>query len=165
MLGRTIGNLDNEQKFFKYNLIGCHPGDFLVMDFQLTYASASDPDAVRRCDPLLRDERPRGHKAREEWLGSAIWRHCRDVTDVKFHYELLTNGNAPGSYSIEMVATVMGRNREPRRFSLFRFRRYDSSLLADCLGKLGWDLVEQNPRSFPTGGGDNMMIFRKSHKK
>lgn len=165
MLGRTIGNLDNEQKFFKYNLIGCHPGDFLVMDFQLAYASAADPDAVRRCDPLLRDEKPRGHKAREEWLGSAIWRHCRDVADVKFHYELLTHCSVPGSYSIEMVATVMGRNRELRRFSLFRFRRYDSILLADCLGKLGWDLVEQNPRSFPTGGGDNMMIFRKSRKQ
>jgi uncharacterized SAM-dependent methyltransferase len=25
MLGGTLGNLDNEPKFFKYNLIGCHP--------------------------------------------------------------------------------------------------------------------------------------------
>ena len=164
MLGGTIGNLDNELKFFKYNLVGCHSGDLLLMDFQLAYASTTEPDAIRRCDPLLSGAKPQGHRSREEWLGSAIWRHCRDVTDVTFHYELLTNSAVPGSYSVEIVATVLGRVREPRRFSLFRFRRYDAVQLATCLSGLGWEQVADYPRSYPHGGGDCTMIFRKRNK-
>ncbi|HNF96379.1 MAG TPA: L-histidine N(alpha)-methyltransferase [Pseudomonadota bacterium] len=162
LLGRTIGNLDNEPKFFKYNLVGCQEGDLLLMDFQLAYASTSDLAAIRRREPVLSGGRAQGQRAREDWLASAIWRHCRDVTDVKFHYDLLTDCSVPGSYSIEAVATVHARGRDPRRFSLFRFRRYDPDQLASCLSGLGWDLVEDFPRPQPQGGGDCWLLFRRA---
>ena len=164
MFGGTVGNLDNEPKFFKYNLIGCHQGDLLLMDFQLAYASTSDLDAIRRREPVFSGGKPQGQRAREDWLASAIWRHCRDVSEVKFHYELLTDCAVPGSYSIEAVATVFARGREPRRFSLFRFRRYDPVQLAGCLSALGWDLVADFPRPSPHGGGDCWLVFRKRGK-
>ena len=161
MLGRTIGNLDNEPKFFKYNLIGCHPGDLLLMDFQLACAPVSDPDAIRRRESVLSGGKPPGQRAREDWLSSAIWRHGRDVTDVKFQYGLVSDGAVPGSYSIEVVATVHARGREPRQFSLFRFRRYDLDSLSKCLAELGWDAIAQYPIAYPNGGGHATMIFRK----
>ncbi len=161
LLGRTIGNLDNEPKFFKYNLIGCQEGDLLLMDFQLAYAPTSDLTAIRRREPVLSGGRAQGQRAREEWLASAIWRHCRDVTDVKFHYDLLTDCAVPGSYSIEAVATVLGRNREPRRFSLFRFKRYEPSQLSACLSALDWELVADFPRPHPQGGGYCWLLFRR----
>ena len=45
----------------------------------------------------------------------------------------------PGSYALDAVATVRTRNQSERRFSMFRFKRYDEGLLAESLACFGWE--------------------------
>jgi hypothetical protein len=131
------------------------------MDFQLACAPVSDPDAIRRREPSLSGGKPLGQRALEDWLSSAIWRHCRNVTDVRFHYELLTNGAVPGSYSIEVVATVHGGQGASAVLAVPvpSIRRWTRSLPAWP----GWagTRLRSIPIAYPNGGGHATMIFRK----
>ena len=89
--------------------------------------------------------------AHAAWLSGPIWRHCKDVLSVEFHWNLDTQCPVPGSYALDAVATVQSRGRADRQFSLFRFRRYEPSKLAECLSSLGWDEIG----AMPYGGADH----------
>ena len=138
MLGGTLANLDNEPRFFQHSLLGCAPGDLLLLDMQVAMAPADQPAEIRRRDKSWASGVPATHAA---WLSGPIWRHCKDAISVDFHWRLDTQCPVPGSYALDAVATVQSRGRAERQFSLFRFRRYEPARLAECLSNLGWDEI------------------------
>jgi len=134
LLGGTLVNLDHEPRFFRHSLRG-EPGDLLLVDLQLARSSPTNPEEIKKRDrtwasgvsPLV-----------AAWLGGPIWRHCKDVTNVMFRWELDTQSLIPGSYALEAIATVQALGRDPREFAMHRFRRYEPGGLTQCLRELGW---------------------------
>ncbi len=51
----------------------------------------------------------------------------------------------PGSYQMDAMATVRTRSHSERRFSMFRFKRYDETLLAESLARFGWEKLVALP--------------------
>ena len=45
----------------------------------------------------------------------------------------------PGSYQMDVMATISTRSHSERRFSMLRFKRYDETLLAETLARFGWE--------------------------
>lgn len=139
MLGGTVANLENEIRFFR-DLAGCaHAGDFLLLDCQTVAAPANRPDLVRATDPPLVNGPAPSHLS---WLTGPLRRYCRDLADVTLSMDLTTACPVPGSYELDCMADLMLRSGDRRRFLVWRGKRYDPELLADCLRGLGWQPVQ-----------------------
>ncbi len=143
MLGYTLANLDNEPRFFQHSMAHACAGDLLLLDFQqrTTPATASEQD-IRLHDSALRVALP---KAYTEFLAAPIRTHCHDYLSHDFSLRLDTQCLIPGSYALDAVATVKTRSQAERRFSMFRFKRYDEALLAESLARFGWEKLVSLP--------------------
>ena len=138
LFGNTLGNLDNEPSFFRHCLVGFAPGDLLLLDVDLTHASASNPAEIRQRDPaLLNGVRP----SHVEWLGGPLLRYCNGAVGVQLQYELETSCPVAGSYCLDALATINMLDGRDKRFSVFRFKRYDAQSLIRLLASLGWECV------------------------
>ncbi len=136
MLGGTLATLDHEPRFLRQSLLGCEADDLLLLDVPLTGARCDEPAQIKVRDRLWAGGVPAPYSA---WLGGPIWRHCKGVDQVDFHWSLETRCPVPGSYALYAVATVKSQRSADRQFSLFRFGRYEPAKLADCLSELGWN--------------------------
>ena len=136
MLGYTLANLDSEPRFFEHSLAHCQPGDMLLLDFQQRPSPVgTSEDEIRRQDPAFHHPFKKVHA---DWLGTPFSAHCRDYVSHEFSLQLVTQCLIPGSYALDAVATVRTRSHAERRFSMFRFKRYDEALLAESLARFGW---------------------------
>ena len=152
MLGYTLSNLDSEPRFFQHSLAHSQAGDMLLLDFQQRPSSvgASDEE-IRRLDPVFRSSFPQAHA---EWLGAPLRAHCFDYVGHEFAFQLVNHCLIPGSYALDAVATVRTRSQAERRFSMFRFKRYDEALLAESLARFGWEKLV----SLPIGESDRAPV-------
>lgn len=161
MFGNTLGNLDNEPSFFRHSLVGFAPGDLLLLDVDLTHASASDTAEIRKKDPALQNGvRP----AHIEWLGGPLLRYCNGAVDVQLRYELETNCPVAGSYCLDALATVKLADGREKRFSVFRFKRYDAPSLIQLLETLGWEAVAQHSYGPGQTPMKMLLLFHKTHE-
>ena len=160
MLGLTIGNLDNEARYFQHTLIGFAPGDMLLLDVQLACGAPEHPDEIRRKDKLLHNGFQPSHK---EWLGGPLRRYITDAIDVELQPALDVHSNVvPGSYTIDTQATVKLKGGREKHFSIFRFKRYDPQRLADMLRHLGWELLSESPFGpDPNAPVQSLLLFRR----
>ena len=142
MLGGTLANLDNEPRFFQHALPPCGRGDLLLLDMQVARGSTGDPAEVKKRDKQWSAGLTPAEAA---WLSGPIWRHCKDVVQVDFHWNLDTHCPLPGSYALDAVAGVQLRSGAERQFSMFRFRRHAPDQVAHCLLGLGWDEIGVMP--------------------
>jgi len=160
MMGFTLVNLRDEVRFFRNSLSGCESGDLFLVDILTTPAPPEEPEEIQRKDSALRAKELRA--SHQAWLGGPIRRHCVGNTDVKFSLELDTRCPVPGSYGIDVIATVsMSDDRPDRRFLMWRQRRYDPQKLAAALDAVGWE-----PKQILTYGPDGTkslaaLLFRK----
>jgi transcriptional regulator with XRE-family HTH domain len=159
LIGLTIGNLENEARFFQHTLVGLAPDDLLLLDCLVAVDDPARPDAIRRKDPALLNGPSPEHRA---WLSGPLWRYCQDVQDVELQYSLAIPCTVPGSYGIDVVAKVHLREGQHKRFALFRFKRYDPDRLAEVMRHLGWELLDsatygpEGPTPFAA-----LLLFRK----
>ncbi len=85
------------------------------------------PTTIRRQDPAFHHP---VNKVYADWLGAPLRTHCHDHLSHEFSLQFVNHCLIPGSY--QMDATVRTRSHVERRFSMFRFKRYDKALLAEC---------------------------------
>jgi hypothetical protein len=135
MLGGTLASLDHEPRFLKQSLLGCETDDLLLLDVPLTSAPSDEPAQIKSLDRLFIGGVPAPYAA---WLGGPIWRHCKEIDRIDFHWSLETRCPVPGSYALYAVATVKCCRATDRQFSLFRFGRYEPTQLTECMNELGW---------------------------
>ena len=154
MLGSTLANLDHEPRFLRQSLLACEADDLLLLDVPLASASCEELLQIKARDRLLAGGVPAPYAT---WLGGPIWRHCKDVERVDFHWHLETRCPVPGSYALHAVATVKSSRCADRQFSLFRVARYDPTRLTECLSELGWNEVA----AVPYGGEHSLRLYRK----
>ncbi len=154
LLGGTLGNLDHEPRFFRHCLRS-EPGDLLLVDLQLARSSPATAEELKKCDRTWAGGMS---PALAAWLGGPIWRHCKDTSNVEFRWKLDTQSPIPGSYALDAIATVQAPSRDPREFSMYRFRRYDPSGLAQCLRELGWHEVAALPYG-PADQPSSLQLF------
>jgi transcriptional regulator with XRE-family HTH domain len=154
LLGGTLANLDHEPRFFRHSLRG-EPGDLLLVDLQLARSSLTNPEDIKKRE---RTWSGGASQLLTAWLGGPIWRHCKDVTNVEFRWELDAQSPIPGSYALEAIATVQATGRDAREFSMYRFRRYDPSGLTECLRELGWHELAALPYG-PTDQPSSLRLF------
>jgi transcriptional regulator with XRE-family HTH domain len=154
MLGNTLGNLDNEARFFQHTLIGLGPQDLLLVDVQIAQGSTDRPDEIPKQDQVLMNGLQPEH---QEWLGGPLYRYCQDARSVSFSLSLDIHGMIPGSYSIDVVADVTLEDRRQKRFSVFRFKRYDPKKLAAVIETFGWEMLAELPF-----GPDESTLVRSS---
>ena len=86
-------------------------GDLLLLDMQVARGSVDDPAEIKKRDRTWSSGVSPAHAA---WLSGPIWRHCKDVLSVEFHWNLDTQCPVPGSYALDAVATVQSRGRADR---------------------------------------------------
>ena len=155
-LGFTLGNLDNEARFLRDNLSAVsQPGDFLLLDIQLS-AGASEPEIRRKEDHAFTKPFPESTK---RWLSGPIQRACPDALDIQFQMELDTAVPIQGSYALCAIATVKRTGRADRRFSMFRFKRYDQAKLEQVLDEIGWELIASP--AVPDSPGSAVLLLRR----
>ena len=154
MLGSTLANLDHEPRFLRQSLLACEADDLLLLDVPLASAPCDAPLQIKARDRLFAGGVPAPYAT---WLGGPIWRHCKDVERVGFHWQLETRCPVPGSYALHAVATVQSSRCADRPFSLLRIARYDPTQLAECLRELGWSELA----AIPYGGEHSLRLYRK----
>ncbi len=143
MLGNTLANLDNELRFFQHCMSHCQPGDLLFVDVRRRQSPLdSDREAIRRSDPILRGPFPKGYA---DFLSTPLRMHCPDLISCDFEFVIETQCLIPGSYALDVVATVRTKHQSERRFSMFRVRSYDDTELIKCLARFGWECLLSLP--------------------
>lgn len=158
-VGFTIGNLENEARFFQHTLVGLAPDDLLLLDVLNAAADPQRPDEVQRKDPAFSNGPTPEHRT---WLTGPLLRYCQDLQSVDIKYALGGPCTVPGSYAIDVIANVELRDRRHRRYALHRFKRYDPKRLADMMRHLGWALEAEEPCGpDPASPVASLMLFRK----
>lgn len=144
MFGYTFGNLDNEIRFLRNSLTITEPGDLLLFDAQLAHAPAEDHAAVMKHDPALAQKRTGDFQRRQEEFNiGPIRRYTVGLQDIEFSRHLDTRSCVvPGSYAIDMRATVKLKTDESKHFSVAYVKRYDADKLASLLAQEGWTLIQ-----------------------
>lgn len=139
MMGNTIANLDNEPRFFQHCMSHCRLGDLLVLDIQCSAAPAdASEEQIRTLDPGLNGSFP---EQNAKWLKTPIHMQCPDLESCDLKYELDVRCPIPGSYALDAIATVKARGKPERRFSLFRFKKYNEVLVKKTLAGFGWECL------------------------
>lgn len=157
MLGGTLESLDHELRFAEHTL-DAKPGDWLVLDVQPAYGTPTDPEQIRRKDPLIKVPLPRAYS---EWLSGPIHRHCKDVRNIEFSLSLDTHTSIAGSYGVDVIATVQAGGWPARQFVMFRWKRYDVAQLAQSLARIGWAHIATLPCGTPASEPAVVMVLRK----
>lgn len=159
LLGGTFSHMDHEPRFVKHSLASCaQSGDLLLLDIQVSRAPSTETHQIRIQDKALAAGVPPLVAA---WLGGPICRHNPQDEAVDITWDLDTRCPVPGSYALDAVANVQSAGDRPiRRFSMFRFRRYDVRRLTEQLLGLDW----QEVACLPFGPKDEpaaLMLYRK----
>lgn len=156
-IGNTFANLTDEHRFVS-DLGACaKPGDYAVIDVDVTWAPAEDLAAVRAADPVYSRAFP---PSVERWLTGPVRRHCRGVKDVTIVAEPNNRLPVPGSYQNNFVGVVQMQDGSSRRYTLLRSKRYDPEALAHALGELGWERTEVW-RFGPDPGRHALLLLRR----
>lgn len=136
------------------------PGDFMIVDYSIAYASPDEPAKIRALDPPLAQGIPDAHFA---WVTGPLRRYARDEADIKVNLELNTYCSMPGSYELVTYATVRRKDGSTQRYLVTRVRRYTTEKLRECLESLGWEWVEHLPYG-PTGRAA-VAVLRRAERR
>ena len=138
MLGYTASNLDDEREFFENLALCSRPGDLALLDLQLACAPSTDPEAIQRLDPGLRED----FKAEDylQWMTGPFRRHTRGFERIEVS-RCLAGSSVPGSYTINWQAQITLRSGEIRNFLMGKVKRFDPEQLAAWLLSRGWQHV------------------------
>jgi transcriptional regulator with XRE-family HTH domain len=159
LLGYTLSNLENELRWFE-SLASCAaPGDLCIIDLQTAYASTENADEIREKDPGIHGALTPGYL---DWISGPIRRYGRGVRDVQVRRELVTECPVPGSYEINLVAKVAMDSGPDKRFTLARFKRYDTKRLGECLRARGWIPEWVKLYGGSTGKAAALMVLRRA---
>lgn len=124
LLGYTMANLDNEVRFFS-DLAGCAaPGDLCALDFQIAAAPAERPEQVLKKDPALTSPLPAKYV---DWMAGPIRRHTHGLESVRSETRLDVHCPVPGSYEVLCIIIATMRDRQERRFQMWRVKRYEAA--------------------------------------
>jgi transcriptional regulator with XRE-family HTH domain len=151
IFGGTLGNIDNETRFFRHSLAIANEGDMVLLAVRPSFVQGElSESAIRRADPaFLKPVSP----LHARWLGGPIRRYCQDVVETTFRYEIRLDCVVPGSYAMDAIGKVSFRDGGSRNISMCRFKSYDTKKFADCLDAEGWELV----KDLPCGTSDTML--------
>jgi hypothetical protein len=129
------------------SLLGYSPGDFLLLNVTLAVSPANDPEKIHKTDSLLSGAiKGIWKKRQDQWLSGPIQRYLKDVKSVEITPHLDTACcTVPGSYAVELRATVTTYDGQVRRFAMMYVKRYDSKRLVAALQALGWKSSEVWP--------------------
>lgn len=157
LLGYTMSNLDDERRFFVDSLKAAAPGDVALIDFQVIFAPADQPELIRQKDPALKSAPP---EEWVRWLSGPFRRYTPHYRDVRIGFELELDCPVPGSYALDAAVTVMAPDG-PRQFTFARVRRYDPELLAQTLYKIGWQRIALAQFGSAATRNPALMLLRK----
>lgn len=140
LMGSTLGNIENEPRFFR-DLAECaQTGDLVVLDCQTVRAPADQPEQIRQMDPPVKAKR--APDAHTNFLSGPLHRHCRGVRSIRLRTELSTHCPVSGSYAVQHWADVEREDEPERHFMVWQNKRYDLTKLSECLQSLGWNTVQ-----------------------
>lgn len=164
MFGYTFGNLENELRFLRDSLSWLSDGDFLLLDVMTALAPSNEPDKITKADPALATKRtPEWFKMVEQFLTGPIRRGIEDIKKITVEPKLdLRSCAIPGSYAIEMQATVTTNDGASKQFSVGYSKRYDIEGLQRCLSDEGWQYIAHFDYA---RGADMLCIFRRSRSR
>lgn len=138
LVGYTIANLMDERRFFR-DLAECaKPDDLALLDVQLVRAPVDEPAELRR---LEMEPGQRALPSYADFLSGPLHRHCRGAKRIQLRIELELHCAVPGSYEVEFFADVQMEEGPPKRFLVWRVRRYDPTKLGEYLAGLGWEPI------------------------
>lgn len=159
ILGSTLTNIDNEIRFVRHSLAIASEGDLLLVSVRRSFAETPAETAIRKSDTALQAPFPALHA---KWLGGPILRYCEGATGFEFRLETRLDCVVPESYAMDAVARVSFKDGRTRDISMCRFKRYNTTKLAECFGAEGWAMLDDIPCRFNSGAMDSFLMFRKT---
>lgn len=137
LLGGTLANVENEIPFIRDGLMQAIKGDLAVVDFQIAWADARNPDAIRAADPVFKSP-PSALNAR--WFCGPLRRYAARMSSIQPGADLVIDCPIRGSYEIDFYADVT-RGTGTHRYHMVRVRRYEPEQLLETFARLGWSCV------------------------
>lgn len=137
MFGGTLGNLDNELRFVRDSLQAFKPGDLLLVDVVLGFASHDNIEAINIEDPRMSFQGIY-QASTQNWLTSILKRHRSIWGDLHFQ-NVLKPSTSPfaKTYTIELQATIESEKQRPT-FNMLRLHRYNQEEFIGTFLKEGW---------------------------
>lgn len=139
LLGHTVGNLRDEMSFLRDLASISRAGDLLVLDFQQTEHEAEAE--IRANDRLLQGQYS---DLLLNWLTGPLRRHLALPEAPQIRSWLNLHCAIPGSYAVQLTATLHKPEVGAVDFQLARFKRYQRSRMSAALEQAGWLTVSQH---------------------
>lgn len=143
LIGSQIGLLDSEILMLRQALVHAQKNDLLLLGFDVSVGDPRSPADLIQREPLLQAV-DAAHPLLRAFIERPFRLYLKDLHELRLGAALDITGCAvPSSYAVELRATVTTPARKPRRYSLWRSKRYQPQALQDSLYEEGWQLVRQ----------------------
>ncbi len=144
MFGYTFGNLENEIRFLRNSLADLAANDMLLLDVTIARAPADQPAEILKKDPALTKRRPADYQRQmEEFMVTPLRRHLGEGVPIAITPTLDTRAcTVPGSYAIDVKATIDVPGDRSKIYSIAYVKRYEPTQLIASLAAEGWRLVQ-----------------------
>ncbi len=143
LLGPQLGLLESEILVLRQALVSAQKNDLLLLGFDVAAADPRSSATLIQREPLL--HRVDSAQPLLRAFAERPFRlYVNDLRELKMGAALdVASCAVPASYAVELRATVTTPTRKPRRYSLWRSKRYQPQALSDSLEQEGWQLVRQ----------------------
>ncbi len=143
LIGPQLGLLDSELLILRQALVHAQKNDLLLLGFDVSTGDPWLPQALVRKEPLLQGADV-AHPLLRAFVERPFRLYLREMQGLRLGASLdVTSCAVPSSYAVELRATVTTPARKPRRYSLWRSKRYQPQALQNSLHEEGWELVRQ----------------------
>jgi len=75
------------------------------------------------------------------WMAGPIRLRTLGLYSVRSETRLNVHCPVPGSYEVLCIIIATMRDRQERRFQMWRVKRYEAAGLSQCLDDLGWETL------------------------
>lgn len=157
MFGYTFCNLENELRFVRNSLQWLAPGDLLLLDLAVVVAPVTDTAAIHKRERAFVAKRsPEFQRRVDDFMTGPLRRYFGELADISVRPAIDVNScSIPGSYALDMRATVHHAGKADAEFSVGYAKRYDLDKLAITLAVERWKQIER----WAYGDGTTMLAL------
>jgi len=168
MLAPQLGLIESEILVLRRALWHAKPSDLLLLGFDVAGGNLDERTRVGPGQALLPSiDSIKGDGPIDPLLRALVTRPFQlyepGLRELRLTASVETTGcSVPSSYAVELRGTVTAPPRKPRRYSLWRSKRYEPQALADSLLEEGWQLLRQwqDEKQTPTAG---LHLYQRMH--
>lgn len=143
LLAPQFGLLDGEMWLLRQALWHARPRDLFLLGFDVAGVAASDRRLLLGHEPMLMDVR-QAEPLLVRFIETVFRGHLGRHTDLQLSTSIdFASCAIPSSYAVELRAELVNPRSHPKRFSVWRSKRYEPRALAQSMQQQDWQLVAE----------------------